>query len=365
MNFRDDFQLADVGCKIGDSLGKGHVIDAHTINCTVEEMPLVDEGFSLPITVALNSYSWPESNQTFTPYGVVGVFPNSGPYSGNTDILITGKGFSEEFAEKAKCRFGIASDYAIVEAEVLGYDKLVCRSPPDFKLPPTADLSLSVPIGIAFTEEEFEPWTETLHRFRFYKTPTILKAEPDEVEVGKIAEILVIADENSEFFEPAPASKGALGQYGIECKFGRFGVGLGMYVNKTAIRCVTPSIQEDPEDIWRETIKLTVALNGQDFDEDSSDIDITFVGTGSTLSFWPYVLGTLLLGLLLVAIFVYCSAFMEKVNFETVVQQRQVARQRSKPHVIRDPYDQFTSRAYSVGMMGRTNSSRQDGAFSR
>jgi hypothetical protein len=25
-------------------------------------MPLVDEGMSLPITVALNSYSWPETN---------------------------------------------------------------------------------------------------------------------------------------------------------------------------------------------------------------------------------------------------------------------------------------------------------------
>jgi hypothetical protein len=54
--------LVDVGCKIGDALGKGKVIDKNTINCTVEEMPLVDEGSSLPITVALNSYSWPETN---------------------------------------------------------------------------------------------------------------------------------------------------------------------------------------------------------------------------------------------------------------------------------------------------------------
>jgi IPT/TIG domain len=209
--FREDFQLADIGCKVGEAIGKGKVVDPHTINCTIEEMSLVDEGFSLPATVALNSYSWPETNQTFTSYGVSGIFPNSGPYSGNTDILIVGKGFSEEYAEKAKCRFGISSDYAIVEAEVLSYDKMVCRSPPDFKLPPTADLSLSVPIGVAFTEEDFEPWTESIHRFRYYKTPNILKAEPDEVQVGKLAEILIIADEDSEFFEPAPTSKSALG----------------------------------------------------------------------------------------------------------------------------------------------------------
>lgn len=34
----------------------------------------------------------------------------------------------------------------------------------------------------------------------------------------------------------------SIGQYGIECKFGRFGIGMGMYVNKTTIKCVTPSV---------------------------------------------------------------------------------------------------------------------------
>lgn len=85
-----------------------------------------------------------------------------------------------------------------------------------------------------------------------------------------------------------------------------------MFVNKTTIKCVTPSIAEDPEDIWRESVRLTVALNGQDFDEDSSELEVTFVGTGSTLSFWPYVVGTLLIGLLLVALFVFCTAALQR-----------------------------------------------------
>lgn len=141
---------------------------------------------------------------------------------------------------------------------------------------------------------------------------------------------------------------------------------MGMFVNKTTIKCVTPSIAEDPEDIWRETVRLTVALNGQDFDEENSELEITFVGTGSTLSFWPYVVGTLLIGLLLVALFVFCTAALQKAQFENEVQSRQVARSRSKPYVIRDPFDQFTSRAYSAGMMGRTSvASRGEGALSR
>jgi hypothetical protein len=196
-----------VGCKIGESIGKGKVIDKNTINCTVEEMPLVDEDMSLPITVALNSYSWPDTNQTFVPYGIVAIFPNSGPYSGNTDILITGKGFNEELQEKAKCRFGIPSNFAIVEAEIISYDKIVCRSPPDFKMMPTTDLSLSVPLGIALVDEEYEPWTESIHRFRFYNQPKILRADPDEIRVGKMAEIYLIADENSQFFEPVPTQQ--------------------------------------------------------------------------------------------------------------------------------------------------------------
>jgi len=100
-------------------------------------------------------------------------------------------------------------------------------------------------------------------------------------------------------------------------------------------------------------VKLSVALNGQDFDEDNSEVEFTFVGTGSTLVFWPYVIGTLLIGLLLIALVVFCSALLQKFSFERVIAMQSSAREnKSRPYVIRDPYDQFTSRAYSAGMMG-------------
>jgi len=70
-------------------------------------------------------------------------------------------------------------------------------------------------------------------------------------------------------------------------------------------------------------VRVTVALNGQDFDEDNSDVDFTFVGTGSTLVFWPYVVGTLLIGLLLVAMIVFCSAILSKIRFERVIVPKQ------------------------------------------
>ena len=102
-------------------------------------MDLVNEGETLPVMVALNSYSWvgEKSNSRllssetkgFIPYGVQKIFPESGVLEGFTDIFVTGKGFTPEIAAQAKCRFGVDSNYHIVDAEVIDYTKLVCRSP--------------------------------------------------------------------------------------------------------------------------------------------------------------------------------------------------------------------------------------------
>jgi len=71
---------------------------------------------------------------------------------GYSDIFVTGKGFTEAIAEKAKCRFGVDGNYHIVDAEVLDYTKLVCRTPPaDFKFAESSDV-ISVPFSIAFGE---------------------------------------------------------------------------------------------------------------------------------------------------------------------------------------------------------------------
>lgn len=99
--------------------------------------------------------------------------------------------------------------------------------------PPSA-FPEDVPFSIALTSDEYDPWTETSHKFRLYEQPILVKCDPCDVEVGTISEVLVWADENSQFFEPVPANKfsetsengvvgfgGGLG--GITCQFGRFG----------------------------------------------------------------------------------------------------------------------------------------------
>lgn len=86
---------------------------------------------------------------------------------GYTDIFVTGKGFIQG-SDYAKCRFGVDGSYHTVDAEVLDYTKLVCRSPPaNFNYAPSTDY-ISVPFSISFGDPENKPWTQDLHRFRFY-----------------------------------------------------------------------------------------------------------------------------------------------------------------------------------------------------
>lgn len=80
-----------------------------------------------------------------------------------------------------------------------------------------------------------------------------------------------------------------------------------MYVNSTTIKCITPAIEEEPDSIYRETVKLTVAMNGVDHEDQNSELEFTFVGTGTYMVFWPFLVGALLIGLLVAAL-ILCSA---------------------------------------------------------
>ena len=115
--------------------------------------------------------------------------------------MITGRGFASDYADRARCRFGVESNYVVVDAEVLDYTKLICRSPEEFALPEGADEMFSVPLGIAFGEDQFKPYTLGTQRYRFYTQPAIERAYPEEVRIGKFTEIFVYAYDDALFFE--------------------------------------------------------------------------------------------------------------------------------------------------------------------
>lgn len=134
--------------------------------------------------------------------------------------------------------------------------------------------------------------------------------------MGKTVEVFVYAEEESQFFKSLPASNIGLnggdddkptmsGYSGIKCKFGRFGQTIGIYQNSTLIKCSSPSISEDPDDIYQETVTFSIALNGVDFNEETGLIDFTFIGTGSWLGLTGVVIAILMLGALFAAVVYY------------------------------------------------------------
>ena len=269
----------------------------------VEDIPLLAEDEDpLPAQVSLNSYSFTElqDDTYYRPYGVLHIQPNSGPVGGVTTVMIQGKGFVAEEGVTPRCRFGTPANYAIVEAEILSYTRLACRSPENLPLTPTASLPRDIPFSVAISGDEFNPWTATVHKFRIYEQPNIEKVEPEESEVSRMQEVFISVADESEFFDPMPVTPTPLedgqeltpedlesrqGLSSVKCKFGRFGESNGVYINSTHIKCTTPPIDDSPDSIYRETVTLAVSMNGQDYLEDNSEIEYTFVGTAPYISF--------------------------------------------------------------------------------
>jgi hypothetical protein len=64
-------------------------------------------------------------------------------------------------------------------------------------------------------------------------------------------------------------------------------------------------LRESPSEISTETVQLTVAMNGVDYNEDYSNIQVTFVGTGQGLSIYVIIMGTLIFALLIISIIIF------------------------------------------------------------
>ena len=48
------------------------------------------------MSIALNSYSWAPSEFSYKPYGIIDLYPTSGPVNDNTNVNVVGKGFAND-----------------------------------------------------------------------------------------------------------------------------------------------------------------------------------------------------------------------------------------------------------------------------
>ena len=136
---------------------------------------------------------------------------------------------------------------------------------------------------------------------------------------------------------------------------------MGMYVNETTLLCVTPHIKGHPEDYYRETVQVTVAMNGQDFNEVQSDAYVTFIGQGSDSKLLYFIIAALLIALLIIALYLCCASLnLFRVNLPTHDHKANVVS-------LRDGTGSTRPRAsldnYGLGNRARTpNDGRRSGA---
>ncbi len=110
--FRADYALADLECKVGNNIGVAVFVKEGHMRCVVQDMDQVTEGERLSAQLALNGYSWTQTNDNeqgstfFVPYSVNAIFPNSGSILGDTEVLVIGSGFTQNQDFQPRCRFG-------------------------------------------------------------------------------------------------------------------------------------------------------------------------------------------------------------------------------------------------------------------
>lgn len=226
---------------------------------------------------------------------------------------------------------------------MISYNKMACISPPADSIIGETNTGFphSVPFSVAFSQDSYDPWTYTHHQYMYYNTPLIDRIEPDEVDVGMIKEIIVSLDwsktdrKTNFFFEPPPIEASRYDMIGaqnsetseisaallignnIKCKFGHFGETIAAYVNATTIKCVTPSLNVEPEDVYIEKVQFMVSMNGYDYNyEKNQHLIFTFVGTGSYLSLGFIMLAAVLAVVLILAFVLFVQSCYMPSQFE-------------------------------------------------
>jgi hypothetical protein len=220
-HFRADFSLAKPACKFGPYIGAAEVMNSHEMLCHIPHIEAINQTYKGE--AALNSHSFmpARSDADFVPYGILDIDPYSGPLGTQTQVTVYGEGFNRD--GKAKCRFGVPGDYAILEGKVISSQRMLCMSPKHFDIiPKVMEVPFAVPISISFfddkvnpwsapktgkkdgnatRETQFDPWTETGHVFRFYNQPVLIRITPRSCKVREIVDVYAYASPKTPFVE--------------------------------------------------------------------------------------------------------------------------------------------------------------------
>ena len=113
----------------------------------------------------------------------------------------------------------------------------------------------------------------------------------------------------------------------VSCRFGRFGITTGKYYNRTLVKCLTPTIQDD-SDVGYEEVPVEIALNGIDWVSNEDQL-FTFIGPNAGRMIWVYILIILFMLLLLILLIALISTYWNS----TMLSVDRDVRTANEPHI--------------------------------
>lgn len=118
----------------------------------------------------------------------------------------------------------------------------------------------------------------------------------------------------------------------ISCSFGKFGQSMGMFLNTTTVLCLSPHFGGNADDYAEENTKIAIALNGQDYLDATSSAHVTFVGTGHSFGALFWVMTSVLVAILILAVWMLIQAGRPRqINLPNVGTQLRVPEQSQQP----------------------------------
>jgi hypothetical protein len=209
-------------------------------------------------------------------------------------------------------------------------------------------MPFTVPFGIAFNEDEFNPWTESSHTFTFYSNPDVKRISPNEFSTKEIVPIMLTAKDKMDKTFTTPSAtiveqdyivldnnnnnknlkskKKDFNYQPILCKFGKYGTTEAEYLNRTNIRCLSPNIKDDSE-IGLEDVEMEVAENGVDFVPVGK---VKLKGPNTGTMFWIYLLLIFLILLALIGLIALIASNWNKYMSQYMSVNANVG---DEPHV--------------------------------
>ena len=265
-----------ISCRFGYTVVTATLVTSRLITCLA---PTHTPG-TFHFSISFNDQQYTEFPFYFTFYGVDLIYPPLGPLAGDTDVMITGRGFASGLVDASlhpRCRFG----ELFVDADVHNSTHMVC-------ITPAFAQEAVLRFDISFSGNQ---WTQSGKNYSYWLPASVAAVEPSYQDRGLgpstgYSRVLV---EGRNFIDV---------EY-LRCRFSSgklvFDV-QGFFISNTSMYCMSPPVELEREQLFT----LEMSFNDQQYSQSMTGTMLpylyypSFVLTTREPNSAPYAGGNLL-----------------------------------------------------------------------